>query len=283
MTSTDQRRARAAAIKTAVRYGLSPTRVQLLSDSNNTVMLLEPYPIVAKVATGHHRRLQLELDVANHIRSRNGPVVPPTLCPPARVHLCDNLQMSFWRFVEPDPDDAEPVAIAHALHDLHSNLDGYDGWLPSFDVELNSVSTVLADQHRAESLAPADRSLLQRALRQLREDLLNRTRTVRPLHGSPSTGNLIHAEGRVRFMDFETASVGPLEWDLAHLSDEVVAHYPSEFDEEVLHFCRALVSVKTATWCWANYAHPDLKWHAQHHLQVMRTWRSRDHEAAQQR
>ena len=32
--------------------------------------------------------------------------------------------------------------------------------------------------------------------------------------------------------------------------------------------CQALTSVKTATWCWVTVEHPDLRWHAKHHLDV---------------
>ncbi|MGH2346092.1 MAG: phosphotransferase, partial [Chloroflexota bacterium] len=90
------------------------------------------------------------------------------------------------------------------------------------------------------------------------------------LHGSPHNGNILVVDGAARFLDLETACVGPLEWDLAHVSDEVVGNYPVRVNYTLLEVCRALVSVKTATWCWARFEHPALRWHAKHHLRVVK-------------
>jgi hypothetical protein len=68
---------------------MCPTSINVLSDSNNTVMLLHPYRVVAKVATGHYRRLQLELDVARHLHAQHAPVVAPAKRPPPHVHEAD--------------------------------------------------------------------------------------------------------------------------------------------------------------------------------------------------
>jgi hypothetical protein len=270
VTTNRKPRAQAAAATVAAQYGLSSTDIRLLDDSNNTVMLLHPESIVAKVATGHHQRLALELDVAERLYAHHGPVVPPARWPPPQVHTYDGLQMTFWQFIHPEPGESEPTMIADALHELHRLLSAYPGSLPSFDAELNAVSKVLTDPHQAKALPDEDRAFLYRALQRLRGDLRQMQWTARPLHGSPSTGNQIKSGGLLRFIDFETASLGPLEWDLAHLGDEVVSLYPSTFDEEILHICRGLVSVKTSVWCWANYGHPDLSWHARHHLQVVK-------------
>ena len=66
-------------------------------------------------------------------------------------------------------------------------------------------------------------------------------------------------EEGVRFIDFETACVGPLEWDLAHVTDEAVSAYPASHDPRVLELCRVVVSVKTAARCWARCEHADLR------------------------
>ena len=56
-------RAEDAAVAVAREFGLSVTRAVMLADSNNVVVRLHPSPVVAKVGTGHHDSLQLELDV----------------------------------------------------------------------------------------------------------------------------------------------------------------------------------------------------------------------------
>lgn len=40
----------------------------------------------------------------------------------------------------------------------------------------------------------------------------------------------------------------------------------------MLAVCRALVSVKTAVWCWAKYDHPDLRSHADYQLELVRRY-----------
>ncbi len=34
--------------------------------------------------------------------------------------------------------------------------------------------------------------------------------------------------------------------------------------------CRGLVSARTAAWCRAGFGHPELRWHAEHHLSVVK-------------
>jgi len=46
-----------AAVSVAHRFGVAVVDPVTLSDSNNVVVWLRPAPVVAKVGTGHHRRL----------------------------------------------------------------------------------------------------------------------------------------------------------------------------------------------------------------------------------
>lgn len=139
--------------------------------------------------------------------------------------------------------------------------------LPSSSEELDVVAEVLADPERSRSLREVDRALLRRALRDLRGRL--DTSGPVPLHGSPHDANTITDDDTVRFIDFETACIGPLEWDLAHLSAEAAHAYPDPIDPQRLLICRALVCAKTDAWCWANYGHRHMRWHARHHLQAV--------------
>jgi len=93
----------------------------------------------------------------------------------------------------------------------------------------------------------------------------------RALHGSPHDSNIICVDGAARFIDFETVALGPVEWDLAHLSDEVAAAFPAPVDPATLAVCRLLVSAKTAAWCWLGADRsPELRWHADHHLAAVK-------------
>ena len=253
----------------ARRLGLEVANPVTLSDANNLVLWLRPAPVVVKVATGHHQRLHLELSVGHHLQGEHAPAVAPAAALPQEVHRGDGFEMTFWRYEPTDCSEPSPGAIAAALFELHKALRTYPRPLPSFQDELVAVCGVLADRHRAPALPQRGRQILRRALGDLTAELRQLAPSELPIHGSPHSGNQIARTGFVRFLDFETTGRGPVEWDLAHVDPEIALNYPAEVDPRVLAVCRGLVSAKTATWCWAKYDHPDLRWHAEHHLEVV--------------
>jgi thiamine kinase-like enzyme len=260
-----------AAITVATRFGLTVKHVVRLGDSNNIVLWLRPAPVVAKVGLGHHSRLALELAVAKHLARMQAPAIGPAVGLPQRVFQVEDLELTFWAHQPHRGRKPTPRAVAASLFELHGALLSYRGRLPSYMDELAAVAEVLNDASRVAALADLDRQLLIRTLDRFRAELGGRAVTNRPLHGSPHGENMVVTDRIVRFLDFETACLGPLEWDLAHVDDEVILHYPGTIDVVVLRLCRALVSVKTAAWCWARFDHPALRWHARHHLDVVRT------------
>ena len=70
----------------------------MLSDSYNVVVWLRPSPVVAKVGTGHHRRLAVELSIAQHLASCGAPVVRPSDLMPQEVHGPDGFEVTFWEY-----------------------------------------------------------------------------------------------------------------------------------------------------------------------------------------
>ncbi len=81
----------------------------------------------------------------------------------------------------------------------------------------------------------------QAVRRHVREDQL--------LHGEPHAGNLLGTPQGPLFIDFETCCRGPVEFDVAHASDEVCEHYPS-LDQALLQQCRRLILAMVAAWRW---------------------------------
>jgi aminoglycoside phosphotransferase (APT) family kinase protein len=257
-----------AAVRVASRLGLWVTNPTVLSDSNNLVLWLRPAPVVAKVGVGHHRRLALELSIARHLTTLGAPISPPAADVPPEVHRDGNVEVTFWAYQPHIDGDPDPQAVAAALREVHEAMLSHPGRLPQYSEELESVAEVLGNDDRTRALRPEDRDLLCSALELLRSRL--DTVELVPLHGSPHNGNMLIHDGDVRFIDFETACLGPVEWDLAHLSAEAAATYPGAVDIQRLETCRTLVSVKTSAWCWANFEHRSLRWHARHHLAVTR-------------
>jgi len=264
------------AVKSCAReLGLDVEDAIVLRATNNTVAWLAPLPVVAKIAAGHHGRLAAEIEVARLLAAAGAPVVPPADGITARVYRAGRFEMTFWRYEDQDRlADPGSAPVARALAGRHRALRGLGpagGRWPRFDEELRGLQRRLDDAHFAPELDTGDRNLL----RSLLDDRLARLRAQAPgthvLHGSPHRLNILAVDGSPRFIDFETVCQGPLEWDLAHLEPEVARHYPLTLDDEVLRPCRVLASAKTAAWCWHSiHAGPDMRFHAEHHLQVLR-------------
>jgi hypothetical protein len=49
--------------------------------------------------------------------------------------------------------------------------------------------------------------------------------------------------------DLETCCRGPVEFDIAHVPEEVSRHYPGA-DQDLLYECRILMWAMVATWRW---------------------------------
>jgi hypothetical protein len=259
-----------AAATIAGRFGVVASNPVTLASSNNVVVWLAPSPVVAKVGTGHHRRLSLELAVARHLVSRGAPVVAPSLELPQEVHHLAGFDMTFWAYQSHDHTEAEPGKLGGALFALHEALAAFPDPLPRYDDELDQVSRILTDARRSPGLQDADRSVLLAGLHRFRAELRSWEWESQALHGSPHDLNVLVVDGAPMFIDFETACRGPVEWDLAHVGPAAATAYPAAFHRRLRDLCQALTSVKTATWCWAKVEHPDLRWHARHHLDVVR-------------
>ena len=184
------------------------------------------------------------------------------------------LLVTLWRRVEHGPEDAaDPVDVGESLRAVHNALDRYRGDLPSFLHKLESARAVLADDARMEALSSHDRSFLRAAFDVLTGELRSRSYEGQRLHGEPHGQNRLTTAEGVRWIDFEGACNGPLEWDLAFLPEAALVAFPSA-DQSLLELLRTLNSARTAILCWERYQIPALRWHARFHLQRVRDWRS---------
>jgi hypothetical protein len=97
-----------AAATIAARFGVAAISSVTLANSNNAVVWLAPSPVVAKVGTGHHRRLGLELIVAQHLLGHGAPVVAPSPELPQEVHHLGRFDLTFWEYRPHDHTEANP-------------------------------------------------------------------------------------------------------------------------------------------------------------------------------
>ena len=74
-------------------------------------------------------------------------------------------------------------------------------------------------------------------MRSLRRAISDRGAAEQLLHGEPHPGNVLSTKNGPLFIDLETCCRGPVEFDLAHVPEEVSEHYPGA-DQELLRECR---------------------------------------------
>lgn len=275
MTRRGQR-ATAAALRVAASLGLGGVRqAVILTDWNNTIVWLAPSPIVAKVGTSHFadarlESLERELAVAAHLAARGAPVVSPARDLPPGPHRWHELTVTLWQHVEPAPG-APPrsAAIAAALKSVHEALTDFAGPLPRFTLELDDARRLL-QPHRSPALNPDDRHFLLGLVRELEAVVPADGAAVQPLHGSPHPANWISSADGPLLLDFETACVGPIEWDLAVLGDDVLACWP-DADRHLIATLGRMRSVCVAAKCWVSPDRaPEVREAAHVHLELLR-------------
>jgi hypothetical protein len=197
------------------------------------------------------------------------PVIPPSPLVPREPVRRDGFSMTFWQFVELD-QSVEPDYVHNAglVADLHAALRAYPGELPFLSAaEPRFVSEGLdVLEGRPDLLAPAD---LDRARREW--DLLEPVISSRagfeaafpgiefqPIHGDSPAANIVSGKDGELYSDFELATFGPVEWDLAALGPACEAAYNAaaerrglrRLDEGVLRVVNA-VGMSRAVACLA--------------------------------
>jgi len=120
---------------------------------------------------------------------------------------------------------------------------------PHFTDRVTEAQKLVASHSRSPALAEADRQLLSGTLRNLSQTIADHGVVEQLLHGEPHPGNVLSTKNGPLFIDFETCCRGPIEFDLAHVPDEVSADYPN-VDRELLGDCRGLVLAIAAAWRW---------------------------------
>jgi hypothetical protein len=267
-------RAVAAAVAVAARHDIPASQPRVLWDSNNTVVHLHPAPVVAKVAANERRpdsagALAREMAVAVHLAGLGASAAEPSPELPGQVHWQDGLAMTFWRYYEQDRDVRLPcAAIADSLRGLHRALQSFPGALPDFRAGIPDARAVFEGGY-SRRLRRRDQDFLVEEHDRLRAELDRLERRLQPIHGSPHGYNRLTVRGAVRWIDFETVCVGPIEADVGFVGCHEA--FP-EADSRLLALFAELATANTAVACWARMDEaPDLAWHAAHHLGVMRS------------
>jgi Phosphotransferase enzyme family len=248
MQSSEVSRAVAAAMSTASALDLTVDDASVLHNSNKLALRLLPCDVFARVAHVGQEVAQLEVELALRLAETEGPVaaLEPRVEP--RVYERDGFVLTLWTYYEPLlPREVSPADYANALERLHAGMRKLDVATPHFTDRVAEAQQLVASRDRTPALADADRVLLSTTLRSRRQAISDRGGAEQLLHGEPHPGNVLSTKSGLRFIDLETCCRGPVEFDLAHVPEEVSDRYP-DADQELLAECRILVLAMVAAW-----------------------------------
>jgi aminoglycoside phosphotransferase (APT) family kinase protein len=250
MQPSEIQRARAAARSTASGLGLAADDSIVLHDSNKLTVRLLPCEVVARVAPLAHQVARFEIELAQRLAESGSPVAVPDPRAELHVYESDGFAVTLWTYYKPAlSGPISPGDYANALERLHADMRTLDLRTPHFTDRVEEAQHLVETTHLTPDLAAADRELLITTLRSRRQAIVGRAAAEQLLHGEPHPGNLLSTKSGLLFIDFETCCRGPVEFDLAHVPEDVSERYAGA-DQDLLSQCRVLVLAMVAAWRW---------------------------------
>jgi hypothetical protein len=192
--------------------GLDPTGAELIKFTNNAVFRLRRHPAVVRIAGSATMRGRVDkvVTVARWLAQQDLPAVRllPGVEQPVRVN---GAVATVWRAVPsvgPVPSGADLGRILRRLHSAGHVPSELPAWRP-----VDSIRSRIAE---AEGLDPDDHDFLITTCDEM-EPAVDGLRYVLPtgfIHGDATVANLISGPDGPVICDFDSAAVGPREWDL---------------------------------------------------------------------
>ncbi|HEX8510850.1 MAG TPA: aminoglycoside phosphotransferase family protein [Propionibacteriaceae bacterium] len=250
MQPSEVTRATAAAKSVVSSLDLTVNDAIVLQNSNRVTLRLLPCDVLARVSPAAQQVAQFEVELALRLAEAGCPVgtLEPRVAP--RVHHRDGFVVTLWSYYPPALSrTVSATEYAKALEQLHAGMREVDMQAPHFTDRVESAQQLIASPDRTPALGDADRELLGSTLRDLRRAIGERGSADQLLHGEPHPGNVLTTKQGLRFIDLETCCRGPVEFDLAHVPEEVGAHYAG-VDQDLLRDCRILMLAMITTWRW---------------------------------
>ena len=243
-------------MSSAAALGLRADDAVILQNSNRLTVRLLPCDVVSRIAPmAYQASAEFEVEVALRLAETDSPVatLEPRVEP--RVYVRDGFAINMWTYFEPvPPRQIAPAEYAHALERLHAGMREINLTAPHFTDRIAEAQRLVGNRAYTPELGDADRELLSNALRELRRAIGQRGAVEQLLHGEPHPGNLLRTKNGLLFIDFETCCRGPVEFDIAHVPEEVSEYYP-DADQGLLGECRVLMLAMVAAWRWDRDDH----------------------------
>jgi thiamine kinase-like enzyme len=234
-------------MEVASALDLPVAEATVLHNSNKLALRLLPCDVFARVAFAGLEMFEPELEIGRRLAEIESPVasLEPRVEP--RVYERHGFVLTLWTYYEQARQDVSPADYAKALELLHAGMSKLDVTVPHFADRVAEAHQLVASRDRTPGLEDSDRELLSSTLRTQRRVISERSSAEQLLHGEPHAGNLLNTKSGPLFIDLETCCRGPVEFDLAHVPEEVSECYSSA-DQELLRACRLLVLAIVAAW-----------------------------------
>ena len=249
MQPSDVQRAVAAAMSTASALGLSVDDAVVLQNSNKLAVRLLPCDVLARVAPLAQQVAGFEIALAQRLAETGSPAAALEPRAEPRAYERDGFVVTLWTYYASVTPDVAPADYANALERLHAGMRKLNVATPHFTDRVAEAEQLVANRDQTPALADKDRALLGSMLKGLRRTITDRGAAEQLLHGEPHPGNVLSTRNGPLFIDLETCCRGPIEFDLAHVPEAVIEHYP-DVDQALLSECRALVLAMVAAWRW---------------------------------
>ncbi|TWT12970.1 phosphotransferase family protein [Reyranella sp. CPCC 100927] len=270
MQASDVSRAVAAATSTASALGLAADDAIVLQNANKLTVHLLPCDALARVAPLAHQVAQFEIELAGRLAETGSPAAALEPRVPRRVYERDGFAVTLWTYYASVTPDVAPADYANALSRLHIGMRKIEITAPHFTDRVAEAEQLVVNHHQTPELADVDRAFLIGMLKSLRRTIVDRGAAEQLLHGEPHPGNVLSTTFGPLFIDLETCCRGPIEFDLAHVPEAVIEHYPG-VDQVLLGECRALVLAMVAAWRWdAGDQFPNGRLWAQRFIRTLR-------------
>lgn len=193
------------------RTGFSSDGAEPVRLGENAIFRLIDAAVIVRIARpGRLLRVEKELCVARWLASNGVPTIHP-VSDVEQPLVVDGFPVSFWREVTGGGPSPTRMDLARLLRMYHS-LGEAPCDLPTFDPFGTSKERLLA----ASGVSRDDVTFMRALSASLEEQLrtLEFALPLGPIHGDAWPGNLLTDHGRVVLLDFESAAIGPREWDL---------------------------------------------------------------------
>jgi Ser/Thr protein kinase RdoA (MazF antagonist) len=261
----------AAATSLATMLDLPVDDAVVVHNSNKLALRLLPCDVFARVAVAGQEVSALEVELAQRLAALASPVAALEPRVDSRVYEGDGFVLTFWTYYETVTLGlVTPAEYADALQRLHAGMRSVEIAAPHFMERAAEAVRLAASRDETPALGDADRLLLLSTLQSARQQIRSRGATEQLLHGEPHPGNVLNTQDGPLFIDFETCCRGPIEFDVAHVPNEVSADYP-DVDQVLLEVCRRLVLAMVAAWRWdVRDEFPDGREHGRDILSLLR-------------